>query len=180
MINFYKILRAQAEIDKLIMEKAGLTKYKLFDVELALKVELGELANEWQGFKFWKANKKINREKMLEEWADCMAFACSIENYSFKIIALNKAGEEDINNAGKETLEDISEQIYCKEIDPKREQVLNALNVRNMFIHLLKSSCVDIAEVVVLGELLGFTHEEMEQAYFKKRDKNLERIRNGY
>ncbi|QQH49790.1 dUTP diphosphatase [Mycoplasmopsis bovis] len=35
------------------------------------------LANEVQSFKYWKANKSINREKALEEFADMLHFVGS-------------------------------------------------------------------------------------------------------
>lgn len=78
-MNIKKMLEAQKELDKANMEKSGLTEYPLEMVQTAYRVELGELLQEWKQFKFWKLNKgEIDREKMLEEWADCMHFALSL------------------------------------------------------------------------------------------------------
>ena len=78
-MNIKKMLEAQKELDKANMKKGGLTEYPLEMVQTAYRVELGELLQEWKQFKFWKLNKgEIDREKMLEEWADCMHFALSL------------------------------------------------------------------------------------------------------
>ena len=78
-MDIKKMLEAQKELDKANMKKGGLTEYPLEMVQTAYRVELGELLQEWKQFKFWKLNKgEIDREKMLEEWADCMHFALSL------------------------------------------------------------------------------------------------------
>ena len=78
-MDIKKMLEAQKELDKANMKKGGLTEYPLDMVQTAYRVELGELLQEWKQFKYWKLNKgEIDREKMLEEWADCMHFALSL------------------------------------------------------------------------------------------------------
>ena len=78
-MDIKKMLEAQKELDKANMKKGGLTEYPLDMVQTAYRVELGELLQEWKQFKFWKLNKgEIDRDKMLEEWADCMHFALSL------------------------------------------------------------------------------------------------------
>ena len=71
------MLEDQKELDTAIFKNAGITQYPLENIRLSLLVELGELANEWKGFKYWKKDKKINREKLLDEFADCLHFALS-------------------------------------------------------------------------------------------------------
>ena len=78
-MDIKKMLEAQKELDKANMKKGGLTEYPLEMAQTAYRVELGELLQEWKQFKYWKLNKgEIDREKMLEEWADCMHFALSL------------------------------------------------------------------------------------------------------
>ena len=78
-MDIKKMLEAQKELDKANMEKGGLTEYPLDMAQTAYRVELGELLQEWKQFKYWKLNKgEIDRDKMLEEWADCMHFALSL------------------------------------------------------------------------------------------------------
>ena len=90
------------------MEKGGLTEYPLDMVQTAYRVELGELLQEWKQFKFWKLNKgEIDRDKMLEEWADCMHFALSLDKCNATGICENlcyispKTGHAICETAGK-------------------------------------------------------------------------------
>lgn len=50
------------------------TTGSISDNMLALVVELAELANEEQSFKFWKQNKKVVRSKLIEEYVDVLFF----------------------------------------------------------------------------------------------------------
>src|SRR5690625_3584703 len=60
-MNLEKLFEIQAELDKRIVEKHGLQNEDLLDKKiLALQVELGELANEWRGFKFWSEDQEPN------------------------------------------------------------------------------------------------------------------------
>ncbi|WP_000718342.1 dUTPase, partial [Bacillus cereus] len=45
-----------------------------------LYTELGELSNEIGFFKYWKKNKKDDKERQYDEWADCMHFMASLGN----------------------------------------------------------------------------------------------------
>ena len=154
-MNIKKMLEAQKELDKANMEKGGITEYPLEMVQTAYRVELGELLQEWKQFKFWKINKgEIDREKMLEEWADCMHFALSLENYwGFEL-------EEDIEYRIK--VEECISDIYdlCDECFKVNDWVLKY--------------------TIALGLKLGYTLEELEKAYWRKNKINWERIEGGY
>lgn len=53
-MNLQKLFEIQAKLDNRIVEEHGLQGQDLLDKKiLALQVELGELANEHRGFKFW-------------------------------------------------------------------------------------------------------------------------------
>ena len=147
-MDIKKMLEAQKELDKANMKKGGLTEYPLEMVQTAYRVELGELLQEWKQFKFWKINKgEIDREKMLEEWADCMHFALSLFI------------QEEIE-------EDISE--YCSYLETY-EIIERCFNL--YFV---------LENTLALGLKLGYTLEELEQAYWKKNKINWERIEGGY
>jgi hypothetical protein len=49
-------------------------------VSLALMAEVLELANEL-GWKSWKPRQEIDRERVLDEWADCFAFFGTLTAY---------------------------------------------------------------------------------------------------
>src|SRR5690625_3159189 len=64
-MNLQKLFKAQKQLDDHIVKEKGLEGQDLLDKKtLALQVELGELANEWQMFKFWKEDQKANTEVM--------------------------------------------------------------------------------------------------------------------
>lgn len=162
-MDIKKMLEAQKELDKANMKKGGLTEYPLDMVQTAYRVELGELLQEWKQFKFWKINKgEIDREKMLEEWADCMHFALSLENYN---ICPNEGYYDYI---AKHAEEDVEKYLYAE----------------NDIYIVLKRCFTDFDYIVeytiILGLKLGFTLEELEQAYWKKNKINWERIEGGY
>ncbi len=154
-MDIKKMLEAQKELDKANMKKGGLTEYPLDMVQTAYRVELGELLQEWKQFKFWKINKgEIDRAKMLEEWADCMHFALSLENcWGLEL-------EDDIEYRIK--IEECINDIYgiCEECFKANDWVLKY--------------------TIALGLKLDYTLEELEQAYWKKNKINWERIEGGY
>ncbi|PRR85543.1 dUTP diphosphatase [Clostridium luticellarii] len=169
-MDIKKMLADQKELDDKILSNAGIEKYPLENIKLALLVELGELANEWQGFKHWKKHREINREKLLEEFADCLHFALSIENYyESKDHKLNGDFSEDSFNSisdflgkDKTTLTDIIEGFFVT-----YDVVLN--DTRDVLVY-----------IVGLGLMLGISKEEMEQAYYKKNAVNYKRQEEGY
>lgn len=58
-MNLQPLFETQAILDNRIKDKHNLHGEDLLDKKiLALQVELGELANEWQMFKFWKDDPK--------------------------------------------------------------------------------------------------------------------------
>src|SRR5690625_3567895 len=66
-MNLEKLFKAQKELDDRIVEEKGLQRKVLLDKKiLALQVELGELANEWRGFKFWSEKQKPRTNEPIE------------------------------------------------------------------------------------------------------------------
>ena len=88
-MNIKKMLEAQKELDAALFQKGGLKEYPIEQIKTAYRVELGEALQEWKSFKYWKKNKGIiDINKLLEEIADCLHFALSLENeiknYNYK------------------------------------------------------------------------------------------------
>jgi dimeric dUTPase (all-alpha-NTP-PPase superfamily) len=156
-MNIEKLLKKQSELDKMILNKKKITHYPYAEIRLALLVELGELANEVQSFKYWKDNKNINRDKILEEYADCLHFALSLENY------LNECNSYDINIVA----------FKNKDMDSI------TMDLVTCFRRIIDTS--DILEgILQLGGDLGFNEKEIEKAYLDKHEINYERQRRGY
>jgi dimeric dUTPase (all-alpha-NTP-PPase superfamily) len=163
-LNLAKLYKAQAKLDADIIEKKGLQGRNLLPNKiLALNVELGELAQEVQGgWKYWKEHTTRDDERALDEFVDCLHFALSIglsRKYKF-------------------------DETYWSEInhDKIRDQLITVFvglndfadfssneNYQNLLFHLIK-----------LGNMLGFTNDQIEAQYFNKNKVNFERQEADY
>lgn len=76
---FDALMRSQIMNDQDYLLKANTTRSLTFKKrKLALWVELGEVVNEWaELFKFWSI-KKLDKEKALDEYIDCIKFILSL------------------------------------------------------------------------------------------------------
>ncbi|AQU79745.1 dUTP diphosphatase [Planococcus faecalis] len=152
---------------------------------LALQVELGECANEWRGFKFWSANQEARtkvpttlptpknwnvdtverkyKNPLLEEYVDCLHFILSIGLH---------LGFEGRSIARLKTLPQYSLIDQFLEVANDVLELYYALDFRG-YENLMTS-------FVILGEMLGFTWEQIETAYMKKNQINYQRQDTGY
>lgn len=108
LMELKELFEMQRKLDAHIIKEKGLEGQNLFNnTMLALHVEIGEMANEWRGFKFWSNNQEprkevkchackgegrfskdepclycestgIERRPLLEEYIDCLHFFLSI------------------------------------------------------------------------------------------------------
>ena len=162
-MNILKLLKKQNALDNSIHEIKNI-EYDINKVKLALYVELGELANEWQVFKYWKNNKHINREHLLEEYADCLHFCLSIENYHYLQVDNSTIQEQYIE--------------YYKKIP----YLLDILTIEEPIDLFLKMYTVEysLLTLLQLGLALGFSKEEIQKSYNTKHKINYERLKNNY
>jgi len=192
-MKLVKLFDAQRKLDEHITRKKGLEGQDLFAKKiLALLVELGELANEWRGFKFWSNNQEPRtrhvepdiehfdktREArwkesnpLLEEYVDCLHFILSIGlELGIDEVADELEFKKHYFLSSNTTLScfiglnyDIANLYY------QRDDEDNVYLYESIF-----------SEVISLGEMLGFTWEQVEEAYFQKNAINHERQENGY
>lgn len=166
-MNLSKLFEMQAELDEhIINTHKDLVGQRLIDKKiLALLVELGELANEWRGFKFWSNKAPSARETILEEYVDCLHFLLSI--------SLEKGyGEEEWNLS-------IVEGLKMNTIGEQFLMLFNKIGDYNSIQN--KNNFAWICPLFIgLGEMLGFTHEQIEQAYLEKNTINHQRQESGY
>ena len=204
-MNLNELFEKQKELDEYIIKEKGLEGQDLLDKKiLALQVELGELANEWRGFKFWSEDNKPRTKEfceiccgvgvyigddysvydpcfycngtgfgeknpLLEEYVDCLHFILSIG------LEIGVCPEEFD-----------AEPIFCANVT---EQFIDlfyeASHLRyeesngRLYEDYLQYNIV-LERFVGLGEMLGFTWDEIEQAYYAKNKENHERQANGY
>lgn len=165
------LLKMQKDLDNLIFKKSNITEYPSNKVRLALFVELGELANEVQSFKYWKHNKNIKREKILEEWADCLHFALSLENQCKKF-------EKEIGLCNLEEFhKQCSEEL--RECESENDIELDYIFLTTFKI-LTRNDVSPLAHILILGYKLDITADAMEEAYKSKYKKNIQRQKDNY
>lgn len=168
-MNLEKMFQAQRPLREKIIKCNNLEGKDLIpNLILALLVELGELANCWRGFKHWSNNKEMQREKALEEYADCLSFALELG------IELNFSYRQAPCLISKDVGSQITDLFY------------KASHMRFFYEEYGKgcglADCLDdlFCSLLGLGHLLGFSPSEIEQAYFVKNAINHERQDNGY
>lgn len=186
-MNLQKLFEMQAELDeRIIQQHPELRGQNNLDWKLlALQVELGECANEWRGFKKWSNDQEPRTRKyltnyteqdshlgvgaqwvnpLLEEYVDCLHFILSIGlelGLAIEDLTTHKIGHANITRVFTDLMMTTGTLIYP---EGDKEQ-----NYKILFIRFIQ-----------LGELLGFTWEEVEQAYFAKNKTNHERQLKGY
>jgi dimeric dUTPase (all-alpha-NTP-PPase superfamily) len=169
-MNLQKLFELQRKLDEHIEQQHPRQEGedRLAKKILALQVELGELANELpEVFKYW-SNKKNNYEKALKEYVDGLHFILSI---GLEIRFVNKSMNcfygRDLVKAFNTTFYLVSK--FCE-----------------FYIRYGKGCGLsDMYEEVLwyflgLGKALGFTWEQIEEAYMKKNAVNHQRQESGY
>ena len=150
-MNIKKMLKTQKELDTALFEKGGLKEYPVEQIKTAYRVELGEALQEWKSFKYWKKNKGIiDINKLLEELSDCLHFALSLEN--------------EIKNYNYEEVFKYYDKYDLYEIIDKCFTIYGTV----------------LGDTIALGLKLGFTLDQLEEAYYKKNKINWDRIANNY
>jgi dimeric dUTPase (all-alpha-NTP-PPase superfamily) len=127
---------------------------------LACLVELGEAAQEQRSWKYWSNDRKPRTKKLLEELVDVLHFILE-----FGII-----------------LEVI---YYAEEIEPHKCDTVEEQFIA-LYNHILSTSLDEVFYLDLLNtyvgliEMVGFTWDEIENAYFDKVKVNYGRLENGY
>lgn len=151
-MNLLKMLEMQNELDNYTLKRSNIIDYPLKQTKLALRVELGELAQEWKEFKYWKKSKgDINRHKLLEEYIDVLHFSLSL---------FNKSERNVIDIIGLV-------ELFKDNLDIYSLYSLSFINLKLEYI-------------LALGLKLGFTENEIEQGYYNKNKINWDRMRGNY
>jgi len=160
-MNLNKLFPVQKKLDEHILSEKGLHGQDLLKKKtVALICELYELSNELKFFKFWKEDIKINRELALEEYSDLVHFALSIAN------DLGYTEHKYIHTEGTD-LNDL---------------VLGITNIATIIPQSRETHHVStlINNVIQLGYQLGFTEEDVLDAYENKNKENHRRQETNY
>jgi dimeric dUTPase (all-alpha-NTP-PPase superfamily) len=179
------LFEMQRVLDDRIIDEKGLEGQDLLPEKiLALQVELGELANEWRGFKFWSENREPRtverltsfyaaregktRNPLLEEYVDCLHFTLSIGLEREYTLVSNRPWK----------LESITHQFI--EINYHTSTLNYAIDAEWDEEEIHEQYQGIVSGFLGLGEMLGFTWEQIEQAYKEKNRINHKRQSNGY
>lgn len=161
-MNLKKLYELQKNLDDRIREQHNLQGVSLLSKKtLALNVEIGELANETRCFKYWSDKKASDRGRILEEYVDCLHF----------ILAIGIEKEyDDTPIELKGTDYDMTEQFLTLYIDINDFMVCSS---KDHYITLFE-------DFLSFGKSLGFSAEDVEDAYVKKNNINHKRQDEGY
>ena len=161
-MKWEELYSMQQQLDSYIEKNHQLEDRDLFNERyLALLVELGELANETRCFKFWSNKKRSEKGVILAEFVDGIHFILSLglaKGYRYHgelLVSEDRSETEQFN------------QIFTQAALFKQDSSLE--NYISLFQEYLK-----------LGIILGYSEEDMQQAYFKKNEINYERQNEGY
>lgn len=157
------LFEMQKELDTRIEKEHGLEQVDLMDKKImALLVELGELANETRCFKFWSKKPAAARDVILEEYVDGVHFILSI--------GLELEIQDQVTLNSKDENRDLVEQfqqVFASIIEFRKQ--LNLENYHKIF-----------NDYILLGNLLGFTPDDIQKAYKLKNQVNHVRQDTGY
>lgn len=171
------------EVQKVLRDRINYNEPDRFNkLVLALLVELGECANEWRGFKFWSKQQtpkvygkfklaedgetlipdpESSYTRVLEEYVDGLHFVLELG------IELGFESPKIRTNAPKgDAVEWFNSAFYSAS---KLEKNCHEYLYNNL-----------INDFVGVGLLLGFSTEQIEQAYMEKNKVNHRRQDNGY
>lgn len=200
-MNLSKLFETQRKLDERIVKEKGLEGQDLLPMKiLALQVELGELANEWRGFKFWSEDR-IPRIEVTYD----ICSTCGGTGTPFGIPDETDIDCWDCNGGGELTKNPLLEEyVDCLHFilsigldigfeNPKvefpkaggrsKEFTIVRFNECLRYTNLLLDD--DYYDLLFqyfmdLGYLLGFTWSQIETAYFEKNKVNHERQSSGY
>ncbi|NEZ47640.1 hypothetical protein FDF74_10615 [Clostridium niameyense] len=155
-MNLNRLFELQEKLDEHIIEYHSIEGESLISKKmLALQVELGELANETQCFKYWSTKSSSRKDIILEKYVGCLHF----------ILTLGLESKfNDLTLQPKKSNFDITEQFLNLYID-----------INDFIICSSKDHYVTLFEdFLSLGMELGFSEEDVEKYYMKKNTMNYE------
>lgn len=161
-MNWDKLFTMQYELDEYIKKNHQLENQSFFEEKfLALLVELGELANETRCFKYWSTKKSSDKEIVLEEYVDNIHFILSLgieKEFQFSSITVEPIDQNKTKQFNT---------VFLRAVQFYQEQS------EENYIKMVES-------YLQLANLLGFTENDIFNAYIEKNEVNYERQKSGY
>lgn len=166
-----ELAQLQKEYDEAVLKQKGIEKYPTDNMRVALFVELGELMNEFPTkFKRWKSTAKDSRYKGLEEYVDALHFQLSLANFARLKFASS-------------CWYDFYAMEYYPDIDMYLHVEFGNFYTFSDILQYCVGECFNIKGIIslfMIGNILGFTWDEIYEAYKKNNAVNWERLKTGY
>lgn len=188
------------ETQKILRDRIDYNEPDRFNkLVLALLVEVGECANEWRGFKFWSKDQK---PRTTESCGNCLGegkgFFSGKEWTGHKELCVQCGGTGRDKNKnplleeyvdGLHFVLELGLEMNCR---PEKIELMKNETVTDCFIDVMELATefeispgtwnysMLFERYIELGEQLGFTWDEVEQAYYEKNQINHQRQENGY
>lgn len=160
------MLKKQDELNSAIMKEYGLTTISKEQIDLATLDEIGEFTHELKGEWCWwkKTQAPVDRKKVLGELVDIWHFVLSWQNHF-------KDGEEGMINA--------------RAVVRNSKRILNLIKTKEYRLSEELSDLVawplcKLERLIAIAEYLGFTIEQVYEAYCDKNKVNYQRLESGY
>ncbi|WP_260412274.1 dUTP diphosphatase [Alkalihalobacillus sp. TS-13] len=164
-LNLQQMYKMQNELDRRIESERGLENADLLDKKiLALLVEIGELANETRCFKFWSSKPPSSKDVILEEYVDGVHFLLSIG------LILPYEVPEHVHIPDDFEGEAVGAFLKVYESVTTFKNYRDDVNNYNQLME----------DYLMIGRILGFTIEEIQDAYLSKNKVNHTRQDQGY
>lgn len=182
-IELQGLMTVQREVNAKIREKLSKTP-EADDMLLAFNTELFEYFNAIGTWKWWKHSHKIDRERILDELADCFAFFLSLIDIENEVALLQEKGE--VITGIEEEMNEIFTSLnrMLSETDQDRTDIINDLMIYigsdNEIQSVLTIERFTIAIFIATVLFYDITWEEMTDAYLKKSSVNIQRQEENY
>lgn len=162
-----EMLQMQAKLDKSIMSAYGLKKITDDKLAFAILDEVGELTHELKGdWCWWKKTQPIvDNTKVLGELVDVWHFILSYTNKFNDGESMFDTGVVNLNQ---------DYQLYSSKMNFDKRAFTNMLSM------LIESWFDRLVVLIVITEYLGFTIEQVYEAYCDKNKINYQRLESGY
>jgi dimeric dUTPase (all-alpha-NTP-PPase superfamily) len=191
-------LKPLFETQKLLRDRIGYDEPDRFNkLILALLVELGECANEWRGFKFWSKNQEPHTYEVQEYNLEFKHIESEDDEFRTEKVFTPKRtsnplleeyvdGLHFVLELGLEREKTTMTEPYDERWIIKKDSITEQFNylfdvIGNFSRYPTVGNYAGILDLYMgLGQLLGFTWEQIEQAYMEKNKINHLRQESGY
>ena len=161
-----EMLHKQAELDKSIMSAYGLDEIDEENLRMAILDEVGELTHELKGDWCWwkKTQAPVDDKKVLGELIDVWHFVLSYQNHF-------NGGENGILNV----------LMFIRNSDNIFKLLMtNEYKLSETLTDLATWNTHKMERLIAISEYLGFTIEQVYEAYCDKNKVNYQRLESGY